>query len=219
MTIKTVVKLGGSITERGTLKQIMLLGKTLSSLFEKRKDFMVVPGGGIFADFVRETQKKYGLDDKQAHWMAVQAMEQHANLLLNFIPNAVLYDFSAKDYSSAIFEKLPILRVMKFMRTESELERNWDSTSDAIAAEIALKAKAKEIVFLKDVDGVFVNKKSVKKITVQELSELESSPLDANTPGILHGKDIKVFIINGLIHDRIENLLEGKEFIGTEVVC
>ncbi len=219
MSINTIIKLGGSITERGTLKQIILLGKTLSALFEKTKNFMIVPGGGIFAEFVRETQKKYGLDDSQAHWMAVQAMEQHANLLLNFIPEAILYDFSLKDYISYAPDYLPILRVMKFMRTESNLERTWDSTSDAIAAEIAVKINAKRLIFLKDVDGVFIEKKLVKKISLQELSTLDSSPIDINTPEILQGKNIKVYIINGLIHDRIENLLEGKEIIGTEIVC
>jgi len=219
MTITTIVKLGGSITERGTLKQIVQLGNNLSALYEKRKDFMIVPGGGIFAEFVRETQLKYGLDDNQAHWMAVQAMEQHANLLLNFIPKAILYDFSSENYKSFVSDNLPILRVMKFMRTESKLERTWNSTSDSIAAEIAVKIKAKRLVFLKDVDGVFINSKLTEKITLKELIGLDSSPLDVNTPKILLEKGIEVYIINGLIHDRIENLLEGKETIGTEIVC
>ena len=219
MKIKTIIKFGGSITERGTLKQIMQLGKTLSSLFDRRQDFAIVPGGGLFAEFVRETQEKYNLDDEQAHWMAIQAMEQHANFLLKFMPNSNLYDFSSKDFESLIFDKLPILRVMKYMRTESALERTWNSTSDAIAAEIAIKINAEKLVFLKDIDGINVENKLVKKITVQELLELKTSPLDNITPTILQRKNIKAYIINGLIHDRIENLLEGKEFIGTEIIC
>ena len=219
MKIKTIIKFGGSITERGTLKQIMQLGKTLSSLFDRTQDFAIVPGGGLFAEFVRETQEKYNLDDEQAHWMAIQAMEQHANFLLKFMPNSNLYDFSSKDFESLIFDKLPILRVMKYMRTESALERTWNSTSDAIAAEIAIKINAEKLVFLKDIDGINVENKLVKKITVQELLELKTSPLDNITPTILQRKNIKAYIINGLIHDRIENLLEGKEFIGTEIIC
>ena len=218
MKINTIIKFGGSITERGTLKQIIQLGKTLSSLFNHRQDFVIVPGGGLFAEFARETQEKYSLDDEQAHWMAIQAMEQHASFLLKFIPNSNLHDFSSKNFESSVFEKLPILRVMKYMRTESELEKTWDSTSDAIATEIALKIKVEKLVFLKDIDGIIVKDKLVKKITIQELLELKTSPLDNNTPKILQRKNIKAYIINGLIHDRIENLLEGKEFIGTEII-
>jgi len=219
MKIDTIIKLGGSITERGTLKQIIQLGKTLSSLFDHRQDFAIVPGGGLFAEFVRETQEKYGLDDEQAHWMAIQAMEQHATLLMKFIPNSYLHDFSSKEFDSLTFDKLPILRVMKYMRTESDLEKTWNSTSDAIATEIALKIKAKKIVFLKDIDGIVAKDKLVKKITIQELLELKTCPLDNNTPRILLKKNIKAYVINGLIHERIENLLEGKEIIGTEIVC
>lgn len=218
MKINTIIKLGGSITERGTLKQIVQLGKTLSSLFDRRQDFAVVPGGGLFAEFVRETQEKHDLDDEQAHWMAIQAMEQHASFLLKFMPNSNLHDFSSKDFDALIFENLPILRVMKYMRTESDLEKTWNSTSDAIATEIALKIKAKKIVFLKDIDGIIAKEKLVKKITIQELLELKTSPLDNNTPRILQRTNIKAYVINGLIHDRIENLLEGKEFIGTEII-
>lgn len=219
MKIDTIIKFGGSITERGTLKQIVHLGKTLSSLFDRKQNFAVIPGGGLFAEFVRETQEKYKLDDEQAHWMAIQAMEQHASLLLKFIPNSNLHDFSSKDFESLILDKLPILRVMKYMRTESDLEKTWNSTSDAIATEIAVKIKAKKIVFLKDIDGIIAKEKLVKKITIQELLELKKSPLDNNTPKILQRKNIKAYVINGLIHDRIENLLEGKEFIGTEIIC
>lgn len=219
MKINTIIKFGGSIAERGTLKQIVQLGKTLSSLFDRRQDFAIIPGGGLFAEFVRETQEKYSLDDEQAHWMAIQAMEQHASLLLKFMPNSILHDFASKDFEALIFDELPILRVMKYMITESDLEKTWNSTSDAIATEIALKIKAEKIVFLKDIDGVIVKDKLVKKITIQELLELKTSPLDNNTPKILQRKNIKAYIINGLIHYRIENLLEGKEFIGTEIIC
>ncbi|TET29049.1 MAG: hypothetical protein E3J70_08105 [Candidatus Heimdallarchaeota archaeon] len=219
MKINTIIKFGGSITERGTLKQIVQLGKTLSSLFDRKQNFAIIPGGGLFAEFVRETQEKYSLDDEQAHWMAIQAMEQHASLLLKFMPNSILHDFASKDFEALIFDELPILRVMKYMRTESDLEKTWNSTSDAIATEIALKIKAEKIVFLKDIDGVIVKDKLVKKITIQELLELKTSPLDNNTPKILQRKNIKAYIINGLIHYRIENLLEGKEFIGTEIIC
>jgi aspartokinase-like uncharacterized kinase len=218
MKIDTIIKLGGSITERGTLKQIIQLGKTLSAKFDIKRDFAIVPGGGFFAEFVRETQKKYALDDEQAHWMAIQAMEQHASLLLKFIPNSRLHDFSVMEFSSLVFDNLPILRIMKYMKTESDLEKNWNSTSDAIAAEIAMKIQAKRIVFLKDIDGVIAKNRLVKKITIQELQKLKTSPLDENTPKILLKNNIRVFILNGLIHDRIENLLEGKEFIGTEII-
>ena len=41
----------------------------------------IVPGGGTFADAVRDTDHRLHLADDTAHWMAVLAMDQYAHLL------------------------------------------------------------------------------------------------------------------------------------------
>ena len=44
---------------------------------------VLVPGGGPFADAVREAQPKMGFDDAAAHHMALLAMEQYGRALVS----------------------------------------------------------------------------------------------------------------------------------------
>src|SRR5260370_34880614 len=68
----TVVKLGGShaFSEH--------LASWVAAIAGCAGDVVVVPGGGPFADAVREAQPKIGFDDDAAHHMALLAMEQYA---------------------------------------------------------------------------------------------------------------------------------------------
>ena len=72
-----VLKLGGSLidTSRDLMRALISLAD------EEDSSYLVVPGGGPFADLIREVSAKMGLGDEAAHWMAVLAMEQYAYLL------------------------------------------------------------------------------------------------------------------------------------------
>src|SRR5260370_41527482 len=67
----TVVKLGGShaFSEH--------LAGWVAAIAGCAGDIVVVPGGGPFADAVRDSQPKIGFDDEAAHHMALLAMEQY----------------------------------------------------------------------------------------------------------------------------------------------
>ena len=68
-----VLKLGGSLIDSA---RSLLLG--LTDLESKGYSFLVVPGGGPFADLVRSQFHEYSISDEAAHWMAILAMEQYA---------------------------------------------------------------------------------------------------------------------------------------------
>ena len=51
---------------------------------------VVVPGGGPFADAVRDFDRSLGLSPHTAHWMALLAMDQYGHVLADRIPGAVL---------------------------------------------------------------------------------------------------------------------------------
>ncbi|MBV8535260.1 MAG: aspartate kinase, partial [Alphaproteobacteria bacterium] len=76
-----VVKLGGSLANAGTLRS--WLGVVRENGAGR---CVVVPGGGAFADAVRDTQQRVGFSDRAAHVMALLAMEQYAALLADFEP-------------------------------------------------------------------------------------------------------------------------------------
>lgn len=218
-----VIKFGGSITENGSIQQIESIGKILAEIYSVKKNFVIVPGGGSFAEEVRKMQNKFHFNDEQAHWMAIYAMEQHALLLQHFIPNSKLIQFSSKQFSDKMNEfqgtQVPIFNVVDFMKNESKLSHDWNSSSDAIASEIASKLNIRKIIFIKDVDGLFIDNLLVEEITLEDLVLLDNSPIDKTAPIILKSNLIKATIINGFYPERIKDLLMfKKEIIGTKIV-
>ena len=71
----TVVKLGGSHALSP------LLGRWLGAIGRAAGQVVVVPGGGPFADAVRDAQPAMGFDDDAAHDMALMAMAQYGRAL------------------------------------------------------------------------------------------------------------------------------------------
>ncbi len=47
---------------------------------------VIVPGGGPFADAVRAVQARWGFPDADAHFMALQAMDQYGRMLVAIEP-------------------------------------------------------------------------------------------------------------------------------------
>ena len=86
VVIDAVIKVGGSLG-RGTC--LPELGARLDEL-GRRYRLLVVPGGGVFADAVREQDKKFGLRSGTAHWMAILAMDQYGHLLADLMPGCAL---------------------------------------------------------------------------------------------------------------------------------
>jgi aspartokinase-like uncharacterized kinase len=112
-----------------------------------------VPGGGPFADIVRDIDRKYAVGDHAAHWMAVLAMDQHAHLLVSQIPRAPLVESLAQVESVLDAGGLPVLAPYRWLRAADPLPHSWDVTSDSIAACVAEACGASELVLLKAVSG------------------------------------------------------------------
>ena len=213
-----LVKIGGSITEKGTYKQIKSLGICLFDIFSKFKKFAIIPGGGIFAEEIRKMQVKEKYDDELAHWLAIDAMDLHGYFLKNFIPKSEIYEINFLKFQNSFSDfyaknKIPILSVFEFMKKHSVLEHSWNTTSDAITIEIAAFLGIKEVLFLKDVDGIFREEKITEKISVKELSKLNNMPFDRFTPSLLERYEIRSYLINGFYPDRVFNFFKGKRNI------
>ena len=82
-----VLKLGGSLLSSPALMQCLQLASQ-----KGQGQLVIVPGGGVFADQVRLTQKKWQYDDKAAHYMAILAMQQMALLFQGLCADLVLVD-------------------------------------------------------------------------------------------------------------------------------
>ena len=84
MTPKWVVKLGGSLANSEELPRWLDIIATAGA-----GKVVLVPGGGPWADEVREAQKREGFDDRVAHRKALRAMEQYGKVLAGMRANLV----------------------------------------------------------------------------------------------------------------------------------
>jgi len=206
-----VIKLGGSLT-----KDKKILANLCGEIekLTKKFDLLIVPGGGEFADLVREYDKKFNLPPEISHRMAVLAMDETGFLISGFFDD----DDNDNDNKVKIFFPSKFLLELP----ESELEHSWDVTSDSISAYIAGKLNAEKLIILTDVCGLYdsdpkknQDAKLFKKINLNEIKNFPASCVDKKFHEFLK---TPCCIINGKFPGRISAALENKEFTGTEIV-
>jgi 5-(aminomethyl)-3-furanmethanol phosphate kinase len=142
--VLTVVKVGGGLArDRAALRTWC---ERLADC-GARHPLLVVPGGGAFADTVRAHDRRFGLRDATAHWMAILAMDQFGWALADLVPRAVLRDDLAPVRAGAVAILLPY----RLLRERDPLPASWDVTADSIAAWVAGVAGAGRLVLVKAV--------------------------------------------------------------------
>ncbi len=115
----------------------------------KSSNIIIVPGGGEFADSVRDLQNKYQFDDLAAHKMALLAMCQYGQLLVSL--NKKLKIVSDIDtLMSDSGKHLPLLWLpLSLCDDQSDIPASWDFTSDSIALWLAIKLAAEKLILVK----------------------------------------------------------------------
>jgi aspartokinase-like uncharacterized kinase len=147
----TVIKIGGGLTAiPGALDRVCHAVRAAAC--DHR--ILVVPGGGPFAEAVRQFERSFGLSPDAAHWMAILAMDQYAHMLTQRMPGAVLIE-----EPGAVFERLKpgcvtILAPSRWMRSADVLPHSWEVSSDSIAAFIAGALDAARLILIKPSSGL-----------------------------------------------------------------
>jgi hypothetical protein len=144
--IDAVIKVGG-----GLLAHAEHLSAVLAVLAAEAAHarFLIVPGGGPFADAVRTADRQYPLGDDAAHWMAVLAMDQYAHLLATRHPDLTLVDTRAGIDHALRAGRIPVLAPSRWLREADPLPHSWDVTSDSIAAWLAGAVGSPRLVLVK----------------------------------------------------------------------
>src|SRR3972149_6131159 len=151
MKIDAVIKIGGSRSRTRALGALL----DSSAGWRGRASILVVPGGGPFADLVRAEHHRLGLSESAAHRKAILAMDQYG-LLLSDLASGALPVSSLDAIGTALRSgRLPIFLPSRSLLRRDPFRPSWDVTSDSIAAYIATLVKAKALLLLKDVDGIF----------------------------------------------------------------
>jgi aspartokinase-like uncharacterized kinase len=146
-----VVKLGGSLLTADDL--VVRCRAWLAAEPEAQR--VVVVGGGTLVDEFRALDRRHRLDERAAHWMCVELMSITARLLASLLPEATLLSNLAELEVRKREPGIIIFDVADFLRREeprlpgTPLTENWDVTSDAIAARLAVVLAADELVLLK----------------------------------------------------------------------
>jgi aspartokinase-like uncharacterized kinase len=144
-----VVKLGGSLLGTPELQAWLDMLATQSD-----GRVIIVPGGGVFADAVREAQKTGGFDDIIAHHAALLAMDQYG-LVLQALQPALATAASELEISERSWQHRAIVWLPSRMAlADNDIPKNWEVTSDSLAAWLAAKIGADGLVLVKHPDVV-----------------------------------------------------------------
>jgi aspartokinase-like uncharacterized kinase len=136
-----VIKVGGSLFGLPDLGP--RLRRWLPTL--ARADLLLVPGGGAAADVVRDLDRRHGLGEERAHWLALRALTLTAHFLADLLPGARVV---ADPRETA---GLAVLDAYAFARADDALPHSWAVTSDSVAARAAAVARADRLILLKSV--------------------------------------------------------------------
>ena len=144
--VDLVIKLGG-----GLLPFVESFEAALAAVGEaaRSRRVLIVPGGGPFADAVRDVHRQHRLSDTAAHWMAALAMDQYAYLVSSRMPASVVVRGVAEMAHALAVGQVPVLAPSQWLREADPLPHSWDVTSDSIAAWVAGQVGARRLVLIK----------------------------------------------------------------------
>ena len=190
--IPIVVKLGGSLYRH--------VPQLIHTIQESARPLLIVPGGGIFADEVRDAS----LPEDDAHWMAIRAMNRYGE----YIASHGLMTSERLEIPESTVIFLPFRCIYHY----DPLPHSWDVTSDTIAAWVAERLGL-DLLILKSVDGIVINGVPATDISEPVLTDVVDP---CCIPYILQ-HNIRADIINGSRPDLVARFLKGKRVAGTRI--
>jgi aspartokinase-like uncharacterized kinase len=215
--IDAVVKIGGRL---GRGERLSALCARLAHMGRSHR-ILVVPGGGVFADAVRECDARFGLSAGAAHWMAILAMDQYGHLLADLIPASRTVVGVADAAAVAGAGSVAVLLPHALLAEADPLPHSWQVTSDSIAAWVAELVGAPKLVLLKDRVGLDVPVDGVPAATLGRLSVAQLAAwagVDDHLGELVAHASFDLWILDGDRPERLEGLLESGHTDGLRVV-
>lgn len=145
-----IIKVGGSLLDWPALPR--RLAEDLDQRGGVAARPILVCGGGAAADAVRAWDRVHSLGEAVAHRLAVRSLDLTAHLLATIAPDLVVIERVEEAVAVWKTGRVPVLRPRTFLE---ELEcagprpQCWDITSDTIAAWVADRFAAPDLVLLK----------------------------------------------------------------------
>jgi len=182
-----VVKLGGSLLGSPELARwLEVLVK-----FSDGK-VVIVPGGGLFADAVREAQQLSKTSDAVAHKLAVIAMDQFGLLLAGMNP-ALATASSELEIAECGWQHRGIVWLpSKMVLADDTIPKNWQATSDSLSAWLASKLDAEQLILVKSKPLTAYSK--LAQIPLQKL--VEDELIDSQFEDFTSGRNYQTWVLN-----------------------
>lgn len=174
-----IVKIGGSLYNTPELKKWLdLLAKSA-----QHHKIIIVPGGGPFADTIRNAQQQLHFNDASAHHMALLAMAQYGILLNSLVSQSNLFYYPAQAITNNEVG-LSIWIPTEQLLTVEAIPHQWDVTSDSLALWLAQQVNADQLCLIKRVRA--------RSCSIRELSE--SSIIDKAFAQFFSAKAVETYI-------------------------
>jgi aspartokinase-like uncharacterized kinase len=142
-----VLKLGGSLAGGDHLRFWLQLAADHADRF-----LVLVPGGGPFAEAVRQAQGKLGFGEGPAHRMALLAMEQYAIAMAGLEPRLCMASSPITIERALIRKQAVAWRPSAMVLGRPDLPESWDLTSDSLACWLAEEICARGLVLVKSAE-------------------------------------------------------------------
>jgi aspartokinase-like uncharacterized kinase len=145
-----VVKVGGSLLGWSELAE-----QLAADLHRRRPDarLVLIAGGGGAANWIRELDRRHRLGEERSHDLALRALDLTAHALHAFVPGSVvvarLTELDWAWSTGAICILAPRIPLDEDETRTDALPKSWRTTTDSIAARLAVRLDAKSLVLLK----------------------------------------------------------------------
>lgn len=215
--IDVVIKIGGRLGRGEHLRPLCGRVATLGT----RHRLLIIPGGGVFADVVRQCDARFGLSDSAAHWMAILAMDQFGYLLADLIPESATVRSLEEAGNLSEVGRVPVLLPFDLLRRADALPHSWTVTADSIAAWLTTVAGASTLVFMKDQKGLSnpvpgARGSSPSLVTAEQLAGWQG--VDSHLFRLLEGAGFGLWILNGERPDLLGELLDTGRTEGMQLL-
>ena len=196
MNFVRVIKVGGSLLRRSGLPFDL---QSWQSTLSKPMTNVWIVGGGTTVDAIRDQDRTHGLSDSTAHWASIKAMDTNAIAFAERFsgwritdrPEEIFQSVQQLPHPIPALRHLPatdkplvqnwVLQTHRWIKAaDSELEpdqrlpHSWAVTSDSIAAWVAIRIRASQVILLKSCQ--------VPEATIPELARL--GIVDSHLPGL-----------------------------------